>query len=80
MVLAQRLGGQANPCACVLLPSGALLWGALWMGRWRLLALWHSTNKQGRIFELSLVAGALAPLCRQPMSVPGSLRSCLPLG
>lgn len=47
---------QANNRSPVLVPC--CLWGALLMGWWRLLWLCHATNKQGRIFELSLVAGA----------------------
>lgn len=61
----------------VLVPH--CLWGALLMGCWRLLWLCHATNKQGRIFQLGLVGGAVAPRCRQPVSLPGSPWSRLPL-
>lgn len=76
-MLAQRLAGkQANSCACPLLSLGCSADG--W---WRLLWLCHATNKEGRIFQLGLVTGAVAPWCRQPMSVLGALGAvCLSPG
>lgn len=56
-----------NPSSC---PPRALGCSA---DGWRLLWLCHATNKEGRIFELGLVAGAVAPRCRQPMSLLGAL-------
>lgn len=71
MALAQRFAGQqVKPCACLFeVPCSR---GALLMGWWRLLHLCHTTNKPGRIFQLSSEAGALAPLCRQPSELSAS--------
>lgn len=69
---------QANKQTPVLVTR--CLWGALLMGCWRLLWLCHATNKQGRIFQLNLVAGDVAPQCWQLMSLLGSPGSRLPLG